>query len=95
MLLLLSCRETFRCLLILAALAVPAIAEAQTYPTRPVKLVVPFAPGGSNDIFGRVIAAQLTDKLGQTVLVDNRAGAGGTVAPIWWPSHRPTATRCC
>ncbi len=56
-----------------------AAASAQTYPTRPVKLVVPFAPGGSNDIFGRVIAAQLTDKLGQTVLVDNRAGAGGTV----------------
>lgn len=54
-------------------------ATAQTYPTRPVKVVVPFAPGGSNDIFGRVIAAQLTDKLGQTVFIDNRPGAGGTV----------------
>jgi tripartite-type tricarboxylate transporter receptor subunit TctC len=54
-------------------------AAAQTYPVRPVKVVAPFAPGGSNDIFGRVIAAQLTDKLGQTVFIDNRPGAGGTV----------------
>jgi len=67
-------------ILILALACVAAgAASAQSYPNRPVKLVVPFAPGGSNDIFGRVIAAQLTDKLGQTVLVDNRAGAGGTV----------------
>ena len=70
---------TFLLLTGLASLAPASSAHAQAYPNRPVKLVVPFAPGGSNDIFGRVIAAQLTDKLGQTILVDNRAGAGGTV----------------
>jgi tripartite-type tricarboxylate transporter receptor subunit TctC len=59
--------------------ALAATVAAQTYPNRPVRLVIPFAPGGSNDVFGRVIAAQLTDKLGQSVFVDNRAGAGGVL----------------
>jgi tripartite-type tricarboxylate transporter receptor subunit TctC len=54
-------------------------AGAQTYPTHPVRLVIPFAPGGSNDVFGRVIATQLTERLGQSMYVDNRAGAGGVV----------------
>ena len=47
-------------------------AMAQTYPTKPVRLIIPFAPGGSNDVFGRVIASQLTERLGQSVFVDNR-----------------------
>ncbi len=72
-------RHVLALLLTLSPFLLPSPAAAQTYPSRPIKMIVPFAPGGSNDIFGRVIAAQLTDKLGQTVLVDNRAGAGGTV----------------
>lgn len=56
-----------------------SIATAQTYPTKPIRLIVPFPPGGSNDIVGRVIAAQLTERLGRTVIVDNRSGAGGTI----------------
>ncbi len=63
--------------LLLATLA--SVAAAQSYPARPVRLIIPFPPGGSNDIVGRMIAAQLGDRLGQQVVVDNRGGAGGTI----------------
>ncbi len=55
------------------------IAAAQTYPTKPVRFIVAFAPGGAQDIIGRTIAAQLTGHLGQQIVVDNRAGAGGVI----------------
>jgi len=62
---------------ILLALATPA--AAQEYPTKPVRLIVPFPPGGSNDVVGRMIAQQLSDRLGKQVIVDNRGGAGGVI----------------
>ena len=54
-------------------------AAAADYPARPVKLIVPMAPGGSIDIVGRIIAAKLSERLGNPVVVENRGGAGGTV----------------
>jgi tripartite-type tricarboxylate transporter receptor subunit TctC len=63
---------------ILVALAAPAAAQSD-YPTRPVRLIIPFPPGGSNDVVGRMIATQLSEKLGKQVVVDNRGGAGGVV----------------
>lgn len=54
-------------------------AEAQSYPSRPIRFIVPFPPGGGNDIVGRIVAQRLSDALGVPVIVDNRGGAGGTI----------------
>src|SRR5579859_6255354 len=56
------------------------VAAAQTYPVRPVTLVIPFPPGGGNDALGRVVAERMSKSIGQQIVVDNRGGAGGTVA---------------
>src|SRR5664279_1151641 len=53
----------------------PATASAQTFPSKPLRLVVPYAPGGNTDMIGRTLAQKLTDSMGQTVVVENRAGA--------------------
>ena len=67
-------------LLLAIALALgAAAAQAQAYPAKPVRLVIPFPPGGSNDVVGRVVAAQLSERLAESVLVDNRGGGGGTI----------------
>ena len=61
------------------ALGVACAAAAQGYPDKAIRLIVPFPPGGSNDVIARVVGAQLSERLGQTVLIDNRGGAGGTL----------------
>ncbi len=51
----------------------------QAYPSKPVRLIIPFPPGGSNDVVGRMFAQQLNERLGQSVVIENRGGAGGTI----------------
>ena len=73
-------RAAARLMLCCSALLVAAVpAMAQDYPTRPVRLIVPFAAGGSADVFGRFIAQRLQESLGQTFVVDNRPGAGSVI----------------
>ena len=69
--------------LLLALLALPAggaaTAAAPEFPTRPLRYIVPFPPGGSTDLMARIVAHALTERLGEQVVIDNRGGAGGTV----------------
>ena len=65
--------------LALLALAAPVAAAEDAYPSRPITMIVPFAPGGSTDAIGRIIAEGMRQVLGQTVVVENRAGAGGSM----------------
>ena len=60
-------------------LATDATAVAQSFPTRPIRLIVPYPPGGGTDIVARVIGQRLQQSLGQPIVIDNRGGAGGTL----------------
>ncbi|MFZ4651184.1 MAG: tripartite tricarboxylate transporter substrate-binding protein, partial [Rubrivivax sp.] len=59
--------------------ALPALSLAQAYPNKPVRLVVPFAPGGTTDIIARVVAEKISGPLGASMVVENKAGGGGSV----------------
>ena len=65
--------------LVAALVAVPIAATAQSYPTKPVKFIVPFPPGGATDISARLLGQRLSEMWGQTVVIENRGGAGGSV----------------
>ncbi len=72
-------RKVYVILFSLAALACPMSAHAQDYPAKSVRMIVPFAPGGTSDFVARIYAQALSKELGQQVVIDNRGGAGGTI----------------
>jgi tripartite-type tricarboxylate transporter receptor subunit TctC len=71
-------RDVIKVLAVAAALS-PLAAQAQTYPTRPITMVVPYAAGGTFDVMGRIIATRMGELLGQPIIVENTTGAGGIV----------------
>ena len=73
-------RSVFALTLLAASMALPTLAQAQAYPNRAIKLVVPYSAGGLPDTVARIFAQRLQDRLGQSVVVDNKPGANGVVA---------------
>lgn len=66
-------------LALLAVFCLPVLAHAQTYPAKTVRVIIPWPPGGSNDITGRLVMQKMSDNLGQQFVIDNRGGAAGTI----------------
>ncbi len=64
---------------VFCSIALPGAALAQAWPAKPIRLMVPFPPGGSTDIVARIVAQKLSEKLGQSIVIENRGGAGGTI----------------
>jgi len=80
-------------LLAFALASTTLVAVAQTYPVKPVRIVVPFPAGGGVDLTARTVGQKLSDYLGQQMVIDNRAGAAGTIGAENVANHRRTVTR--
>jgi tripartite-type tricarboxylate transporter receptor subunit TctC len=82
-------RDVLRNAIAIALLGAATTAMADTYPTKPVTIVIPFPPGGTLDVVGRMLAQKLTEQMGQSFIVDNRPGAGGTIGASVVKNARP------
>ena len=78
----------------LALLVATSAAVAQPYPSKPIRIVVPFAPGGGTDIMTRIMLPKLTESLKQQLIVDNRPGAGSQIGTDIVAKAPRTVTRC-
>ena len=81
--------------LIAASFAFASLAHAQAWPAKPIRIIVPFPPGGNSDVNARIIAQPLQEQLGQTVVIENRTGAGGMIGSEVVAKRHLTATRWC
>ena len=75
--------------IIVGMLCAGGVAWSQAYPAKPVRVIVPFPPGGANDIVARLVLPKLSEQMGQSFLIDNRAGAGGTIGSAIVAQSRP------
>ena len=80
-------------LVLFGAMCVSFCHAAEEFPSRSVRIIVAYSAGGGNDLVARLLAARLSEQLGKTVFVENRAGASGIVGTEWSPSRPRTATR--
>ena len=81
-------------LAIVFAASLASLAAAQSYPDRPVKIIVAYGPGTVTDVLVRLLADKIGPRLNQSIVVENRGGAGGVSPPPRSRRRRPTATRC-
>ena len=82
-------KKTARILATVAFAAASSLAQAQAWPSRPVKLVVPFSPGGFTDVVARILGQKLTESLGQPVIIENKPGAGSTIGSDYVAKSKP------